>query len=72
MCVSGQAVQVFSDWLTQTVRVYAGQPYVEVEWIVGPVPIDDNNVRGGCVACALDFRVSLCWLLFVVLPLLVH
>lgn len=39
--------QTFSDWITQTVRVYAGQPYVDVEWVVGPVPIDDSNVRHG-------------------------
>jgi hypothetical protein len=43
--VSQEVVQVFANWITQTVRLYAGQPFVEIEWIVGPVPIDDNNVR---------------------------
>mmetsp|Transcript_7270 Transcript_7270/g.17535 ORF Transcript_7270/g.17535 Transcript_7270/m.17535 type:complete len:806 (+) Transcript_7270:977-3394(+) len=34
--------QVWSSWVTQTFRLYAGQSYAEVEWTVGPVPIDDN------------------------------
>jgi len=38
-----EVVQTFSDWISQTVRLYAGQPFAEVEWIVGPVPIGDNN-----------------------------
>jgi len=33
--------QVFSDWATQTVRLYAGAKHLEIEWTVGPVPIDD-------------------------------
>ena len=46
-CGGAQAVQSFASWLTQTVRLYAGQPFVEIEWIAGPVPIDDANV-GAC------------------------
>ncbi len=39
------ASQVFAEqWLTQTVRLYPGQPFVEFEWLVGPIPIDDGNV----------------------------
>ena len=34
--------QVFADWATQTVRLYAGAKSVEIEWTVGPVPIDDG------------------------------
>ncbi|XP_034262785.1 lysosomal alpha-mannosidase [Pantherophis guttatus] len=33
--------QNFSDWCSQVVRLYAGQPYVELEWTVGPIPIED-------------------------------
>ena len=36
-------VSLRSNWVTQTVRLYAGQPFAEFEWTVGPVPIDDNN-----------------------------
>ncbi|XP_063148563.1 lysosomal alpha-mannosidase [Candoia aspera] len=34
--------QNFSDWCSQVVRLYAGQPYVELEWTVGPIPIWDH------------------------------
>jgi len=34
--------QVFSDWAVQTVRIYDNDPSVEVEWTVGPIPIEDN------------------------------
>ena len=32
--------QVFSPWVTQSVRLYKGQSYAEVEWTVGPIPIE--------------------------------
>jgi alpha-mannosidase len=32
--------QQFSEWATHVVRLYKGQPYVEVEWTAGPIPID--------------------------------
>ncbi|XP_064076019.1 lysosomal alpha-mannosidase-like [Vanessa tameamea] len=31
--------QRFSDWITQIIRLYRGEEFVEVEWIIGPVPI---------------------------------
>ncbi|KAG8128822.1 hypothetical protein E2320_015703 [Naja naja] len=34
--------QNFSNWCSQVVRLYAGQPYVELEWTVGPIPIADH------------------------------
>jgi len=33
---------VFADWATQTVRLYMGSPFIEVEYTVGPIPIDDG------------------------------
>ncbi|KAJ6668062.1 hypothetical protein lerEdw1_016383 [Lerista edwardsae] len=35
--------QEFSDWCSQVVRLYAGQPFVELEWTIGPIPIRDKN-----------------------------
>jgi lysosomal alpha-mannosidase len=33
----------WTDWLSQAVRFYDHDPYnVEYEWLVGPIPIDDN------------------------------
>lgn len=34
--------QVFNEWISQVVRVYKTEKFVEFEWMVGPVPIDDN------------------------------
>lgn len=34
--------QVFNDWVSQVIRTYAGEPHVEFEWLVGPIPIDDR------------------------------
>lgn len=32
--------QVFSDWVSQIIRVYNNENYVEFNWIVGPIPIE--------------------------------
>eukprot|EP00850_Spirogloea_muscicola_P005017 SM000022S07231 [mRNA] locus=s22:665524:679079:- [translate_table: standard] len=34
--------QWFSPWLSQVVRVHSGEDHAEVEYTVGPIPIDDN------------------------------
>eukprot|EP00850_Spirogloea_muscicola_P004147 SM000017S02887 [mRNA] locus=s17:887138:900859:+ [translate_table: standard] len=34
--------QWFSPWLSQVVRVHKGEDHAEVEYTVGPIPIDDN------------------------------
>ncbi len=33
---------MFGDWAVQTFRLYAGQAFIEVEYTVGPVPIEDG------------------------------
>nr|KAG5714609.1 hypothetical protein BaRGS_000097 [Batillaria attramentaria] len=35
------AHQEFSPWVSQTVRIYDDQRFVEFQWTVGPIPIDD-------------------------------
>ncbi|CAM4610488.1 unnamed protein product [Lepidochelys kempii] len=37
-----EVYQNFSSWCSQVVRLYAGQAYVELEWTVGPIPVDDG------------------------------
>jgi len=37
-----QVEQIFSAWATQTVRLYQGAKSVEIEWTVGPIPVDDG------------------------------
>lgn len=34
--------QVFNEWISQVVRVYKTEKFVEFEWLVGPIPVDDN------------------------------
>lgn len=34
--------QTFNEWISQVVRVYKTENFVEFEWLVGPIPIDDN------------------------------
>ena len=36
------AIVVFNNWATQEIRLYNDATIVEVEWTVGPIPIDDN------------------------------
>lgn len=36
------AIIVFSDWASQEISLYEDAESVEVEWTVGPVPIDDS------------------------------
>jgi len=33
--------QQFADWVNQTIRLYKGEAHAELEWTVGPVPIED-------------------------------
>nr|CAD7205491.1 unnamed protein product [Timema douglasi] len=35
--------QVFSDWSSQVIRVYKEESHVELEWLMGPIPINDNK-----------------------------
>jgi len=34
--------QTFSSWISQVVRIYKQENHVEFEWLVGPIPIDDD------------------------------
>ncbi|XP_055640599.1 lysosomal alpha-mannosidase-like isoform X1 [Toxorhynchites rutilus septentrionalis] len=34
--------QVFNDWISQVIRVYADENHVELEWLVGSIPVEDG------------------------------
>jgi lysosomal alpha-mannosidase len=36
------ALIIFNDWASQEVNLFDGASSVEVEWTIGPIPIDDN------------------------------
>eukprot|EP01102_Stenamoeba_stenopodia_P015593 TRINITY_DN5339_c0_g2_i1.p1 TRINITY_DN5339_c0_g2~~TRINITY_DN5339_c0_g2_i1.p1 ORF type:complete len:739 (+),score=160.21 TRINITY_DN5339_c0_g2_i1:334-2550(+) len=37
-----EARQVWSPWVNQTYRLYSGQPYIEIEATIGPIPFEDD------------------------------
>lgn len=34
--------QIFNKWISQVVRIYKTQKFVEFEWLVGPIDVDDG------------------------------
>ncbi|CAN7940010.1 unnamed protein product, partial [Ixodes hexagonus] len=34
--------QIFSDWLTQVIRVYKEEDFIELDWVVGPISVNDS------------------------------
>lgn len=37
--------QIFSDWISQVVRIYKTDRHIEFEWLVGPINIEDNIAK---------------------------
>eukprot|EP01102_Stenamoeba_stenopodia_P022689 TRINITY_DN9548_c0_g1_i1.p1 TRINITY_DN9548_c0_g1~~TRINITY_DN9548_c0_g1_i1.p1 ORF type:complete len:992 (-),score=225.36 TRINITY_DN9548_c0_g1_i1:87-2999(-) len=37
-----EARQTWADWVTQVIRLYAGQNWIEIEATIGPIPINDG------------------------------
>ncbi|XP_017767636.1 PREDICTED: lysosomal alpha-mannosidase-like isoform X2 [Eufriesea mexicana] len=34
--------QYVTDWISQVIRVYNGMQYIEFNWLVGPIPVEDK------------------------------
>lgn len=34
--------QIFNEWISQVIRIYKDDNHIEFEWLVGPIPVDDN------------------------------
>lgn len=32
--------QIFNEWVSQIIRIYADEDFVEFDWLVGPIPIE--------------------------------
>ena len=43
-------------WVQQVLRMFSGQPYIDVEWQVGPIPVDDGV--GKEVVARYDFNID--------------
>ncbi|XP_034043246.1 lysosomal alpha-mannosidase [Thalassophryne amazonica] len=48
--------QWFAPWVSQVVRLYAGSRTLEMEWTIGPIPIDDD--LGKEVITRLDTNIK--------------
>ncbi|EFX74192.1 hypothetical protein DAPPUDRAFT_324586 [Daphnia pulex] len=35
--------QIYNPWVAQTIRLYKGQEHVELDWVVGPIPVEDGT-----------------------------
>ncbi|RZC32509.1 lysosomal alpha-mannosidase, partial [Asbolus verrucosus] len=35
--------QIFNEWVSQTIRIYSEENYIEFDWVVGPIPNKDVN-----------------------------
>ncbi|CAJ0937955.1 unnamed protein product, partial [Mesorhabditis belari] len=38
--------QKVTDWAYQTIRLYTGQPQIEFDWVIGPIPKENSNPIG--------------------------
>lgn len=38
--LSKEIHQVFNDWVSQVIRLYEQESYIEFEWLVGPIPVE--------------------------------
>ncbi|XP_013402708.1 lysosomal alpha-mannosidase [Lingula anatina] len=50
--------QTFSSWTTLVTRLYQGARHVEMEWTVGPIPIDDNQGKEVISHFATDLKTN--------------
>ncbi|KAJ6646748.1 Lysosomal alpha-mannosidase [Pseudolycoriella hygida] len=37
--------QIFSDWISQVIRIYKTERHIEFEWMVGPIDTSDNIAK---------------------------
>jgi len=59
--VINEARQVFSDWLTQIVRLRAGSPVIEFEWTLGHIPVGDNQGKEIITRFTTDIQSAATW-----------
>ncbi|XP_071107458.1 lysosomal alpha-mannosidase-like [Haliotis cracherodii] len=50
--------QVFSPWVSQTIRIFEDKSYIEVAWAVGPIPIEDKQGKEVINLYKTDLRTN--------------
>eukprot|EP00927_Polykrikos_kofoidii_P048543 TRINITY_DN42808_c0_g1_i1.p1 TRINITY_DN42808_c0_g1~~TRINITY_DN42808_c0_g1_i1.p1 ORF type:complete len:1057 (-),score=109.34 TRINITY_DN42808_c0_g1_i1:89-2800(-) len=53
-----EIVQSWGPWLSHTVRLIKDEPYIEVEWTVGPIPKGDSSEYPGAFGKEVIVRYS--------------
>jgi lysosomal alpha-mannosidase len=48
--------QHWNEWVSQTIRVYEDEEYIEFDWTVGPIPVDDNMGKEVITRFETDFK----------------
>merc|ERR1712139_679382 len=43
--VATEVYQQYSDWVSHVIRLYRDEPFVEVEWTVGPIPVNTEWIQ---------------------------
>lgn len=56
-----QAEQVFSPWVSQTIRLYENQSFIEVTFTVGPIPFQDGFGREVVSVWTTDLEMNQTW-----------
>ncbi|KAJ9591912.1 hypothetical protein L9F63_001514, partial [Diploptera punctata] len=50
--------QTINSWVRQVIRVYKEENYVEFEWLVGPIPVDDGIGKEVITRFTTDFDTN--------------
>jgi len=50
--------QQWNDWVSQTIRVDEDEEYVEFDWIVGPIPVEDHIGKEVISRFETDFKTD--------------
>lgn len=60
MCTKTDTVQnaliIFNEWSSQEFNLYRNTSSIEINWIVGPIPIDDNIGKEIIIRYSTDIK----------------
>ncbi|KRT79199.1 glycoside hydrolase [Oryctes borbonicus] len=56
--IVGELRQVFNEWTSQIVRAYKDEVFIEFDWLIGPIPIDDINGKEVITRYSTDLKTD--------------
>ncbi|GJQ83733.1 hypothetical protein Trydic_g20609 [Trypoxylus dichotomus] len=54
--IVGELRQVFNEWTSQIVRAYKDEAFIEFDWLIGPLPINDVNGKEVITRYSTDLK----------------